>query len=331
VNIGVVGLGFMGVRHLSCFKQLGNVKIGGVADKVKGQREEISRKFSCKSYEDSYQLIAQGNVDVIDICTPTYLHKELAIAAAEEGKNIICEKPIARTLEDAKEMAQVAEKNKVKFFVGHVVRFFPEYAKIRECIKAGEVGTPRVIRMFRGGASPVSGAKWYSDLEKSGGVLVDMLIHDFDWLRWTIGEVKSVYTQGLSLEKGDKDLALVNVKFKSGVLAHVEGSWAHPPDFPFTTKVEVAGTKGLIWHDSSESVPLKTFTEKTKEGRIKVPESPLARNPWYLELEHFINCIKKDEEPLLTVEDAIEALKISLAALKSLEKQKPVKVGELDG
>jgi len=326
-SIGVVGLGFIGNVHLSCFQQMEGIRIGGVADEVRERGEKSSKYYGCKLYEDCSQLIRADDVDIIDICVPTYLHKQLAVATAKEGKDIICEKPIARTIIDAKEMAQASRENNVRLFIGHVVRFFPEYAKIRECIRAGEVGKPGMVRTFRGGASPLSRASWYNDVGKSGGLLVDMLIHDFDWLRWTFGEIKSVYAQGSSLK--EKEVVLVNVRFKNGIIAHVEGSWAHPANFPFTTRVEVTGTQGLIQYDSNNSAPVKVFSEKAGEA-TKAPESPLSKSPWCLELEHFIECLRKNEKPLVTIDDAIEALRISMVALCSLKEKRPVLVSDLD-
>lgn len=327
--VSVIGVGFIGNIHLSCFEEIPEVQISGIVDRKNGLQEKYSQKHRCKGYSDVCHLLVNDNVDVIDICVPTPFHKEIATAAAQAGKHIICEKPIARTIADAQEMAFVAERNNVKLFIGQVLRFFPEYVRIRERVKQGEVGKPGIIRTFRGGASPIPRASWYGDIERSGGILVDMLIHDFDWLRWTVGEVKSVYAQGLTFKEGDRDLALVNLRFKNGSLAHVEGSWAHPSNYPFTTKVEIAGTKGLIQFDSGESSPLRIYSQKAEDGETRAPESPLSKNPWHLELEHFIDCLKNDQEPIVKVTDSIEALKISLAAVESLEKGKPVEVSDI--
>lgn len=328
MRIGVIGLGLMGNIHLSSYQKMKNVVINGVADKAEEKVKEYSKNYDCPGFGNAEDLIAKDEIDIIDICVPTSLHKKFALKSLEEGKNIICEKPIARNLSEAREISKRVKKSEVKMFVGHVVRFFPEYAKIRDRVNSGDIGEVSVVRTFRGGVHPSVRSEWYSDPDKSGGIILDSIIHDFDWLRWTIGEIESVYTKGTALNERPKEIALVNVRFQNGALGHVEGSWAHPQDFPFTTKVEVAGTQGLIQHDSSNSSPLNIYSEDD-EG-VETPESLWVKSPWYRELEHFIDCLETGREPIVTIKDSIEALRISLAARKSLESGQRVEVDKFE-
>lgn len=331
LKIGVIGTGFIGDLHLSCFKKIADAEVIGIVEKNENKRTKISKKYDINGYKDLSNLFNQRDPDIIDICLPTPLHKEFIEKSVNHVDTVICEKPISRTLSEAKYIKQLSTIHDLDLYVGHVVRFFPEYVNIREQIKNGKIGEAATVRTFRGGAPPSERAGWYTDLKKSGGILVDLLIHDFDWLRWTIGEIDSVYTQGLSFEEGDQDLALVNLSFENGSIGHVEGSWAHPQDFPFTTRVEIAGDKGLIDFDSQNSTPLTTYTsQEGSEAGTSAPKSPLAKNPWCVQLEHFLDCIQGDKEPRVTLDDSIEALKISLSALKSLKKDRPIKVGDYD-
>lgn len=332
LHIGVIGLGFMGQVHLENYAKMEGVQIQGVADLIEDKVDRLATQHRCQGFKSAEELIADRAINVVDICTPTPTHRDLALLAAQNRKHIICEKPIARQITEAQEMVQTAKEQGVKLLIGHVVRFFPEYIKLRELVLAGEIGTPGIVRTFRGGASPIPQASWYGNPEESGGLIVDMLIHDFDWLRWTFGEVEHVYARGLSLQplKEGQDLALVILRFKSGLLAHVEGSWSYPSTFPFTTRVEIAGNKGLLHYDSQESAPLHIFREAIGEGiGIRAPESPLAKNPYFSELKYFIKCIQRHEFPIIGAQDAIEALRIALAALKSLETNQTVRVGDI--
>lgn len=332
LNIGVLGAGFIGDIHLSCWEKIDGAEVKGVAEKSESRREMVSEGYGFGTYENPDALFEGEELDVVDVCLPTPMHKKIIEKAVHNVSAIICEKPIARRMNEANEMKEIARRNGVELYIGHVVRFFPEYVKMRNRITEGEVGHPGVIRTFRGGASPFGRAKWYKEVDKSGRILVDMLIHDFDWLRWTVGEVQSVYTKGLSFEKKEKDMALVNLRFKNGSIAHVEGSWAHPEDYPFTTKVEVAGSDGLLTFDSNNSVPLEVYKYEGEGGSgTGAPESPLSRNPWCKQLDHFLESFRLGRQPRVTVEDSIEALKISLSALKSLESGEPVKVGDISG
>lgn len=319
----------MGKMHASCYARIEDARMVGISDIDQKQGEKLAERYKCRFYKNPDVLIAESEAQIIDICTPTPFHKQFTLRAAQVGKHIICEKPIARTVEDADQMLKEVEKRKVLLLVGHMVRFSPEYIKIKELVQKGEVGNPAVIRTFRGAASPPT--SWYWDVERSGGILVDLLIHDFDFLCWTFGAVDTIYALNVSFDPfQQKSVALVNLKFQVGSLAHVEGSWAHPKDFPFTTKVEVTGDKGLIQFDSRESVPVMLHKEGAKKEEDRVPESLLAQDPYFMELKHFIQCVQGKEKPRIYPQDAIQALEISLAALQSAKTGKPVKEDEFE-
>lgn len=329
-NIGVLGAGFMGDVHLNCWKNIDQVEVKGVVDQKPSRRESVSDNYGVTTCETIEELLEEEELDLMDICLPTPMHRKATEVAVESVEGIICEKPIARTLDEALAMKKITRQNDVNLYIGHVVRFFPEYVKMRDRILDGEIGHVGMVRTFRGGAAPFGRAEWYRETDQSGGILLDMLIHDLDWLRWSVGEVKSVFTKGLSRDSENKDLALINTRFKNGVIAHVEGSWAHPEGFPFTTKVDAAGSDGLLTFDSNSSVPLEIYRSKSEgSSGTGAPESPLTTNPWCKQLNHFVNCFSNQSQPRVTVEDSIKALKISLSAMKSLETGKPVEVGDI--
>jgi UDP-N-acetylglucosamine 3-dehydrogenase len=225
----------------------------------------------------------------------------------------------------AQEAARICQEAGVILFVAHVLRWFPEYRRLKDLISAGAIGDVVEVRSVRSGAHPRDLESWYSDYKKSGGVILDLIIHDFDWLRWCFGKVRRVYARSLAEAKVPlTDYALVTIRFESGVIAHVEGGWARPSGF--VTSVEAAGSKGLLSFANSESAPL-VIERKAEEGEAMsttVPESPTIENPYYRELRHFINCLEKGEQPDLTPDDGIEAVKIAEAALRSISSGQPV-------
>jgi predicted dehydrogenase len=318
----------MGSVHAEAYKKLEDVNLVGIVDTNLPKATQLAEKLGTKAFQ-TYEEAVSGLevIDAVSICLPTPLHKEFVIKAADEGRDIICEKPLARTLSDAREMIIHCQEKDVKLFVGHVVRFFPEYVKSKQMIDAGKIGQPAVVRTTRGGAFPNASNDWYADFTSSGGLVLDMIIHDFDYLRWCFGEVERVYAKSSKGRVYSKtEYALVTLRFENGVMAHVEGTWAHQT---FTYKFEIAGKDGIIDFDSSKIGPVVASRNQNGQGGgVAVPESPLKDNPYYLELKHFVDCIKTDREPIVTAEDAYKAMEIALAALQSIETGKPVAVND---
>ncbi|HEX5323227.1 MAG TPA: Gfo/Idh/MocA family oxidoreductase, partial [Capsulimonadaceae bacterium] len=213
---------------------------------------------------------------------------------------------------------------------GHVVRFFPEYATAKRMVDNGEVGKPAAIRCARVSSHPRgSVSNWYAEPTQSGGVALDLMIHDFDWLRWCFGDVDHVFAKGLygkSEHQGSLDYALATLRFKSGAVGHVCGSWSHPSGF--RTTFEICGDAGMLEHDSAKSVPLMAALKK-QEGStpgVIVPDNALAPldDPYYLELRHFVDCLLTGAKPMVTLQDARAAVQIALGAIESIESGKPV-------
>lgn len=324
-HVLVIGAGTMGTVHAKAYAAMENVKLVGIAELRRERGTELAKETGTEwfaSYEEAIVQLEQ--VDIVDICLPTYLHKTYVKKAADAGKHVICEKPLARTEADARFIVDYCKEKGVKLFVGHVLRFFPEYEKTRKLVNEGTIGDVAVARTFRGGIFPTAWNDWYADYQNSGGLVLDMIIHDFDFLRWCFGDVERVYAKSL-LGRGFARLeyALVTLRFKSGMIAHVEGSWAHEG---FSMKMELAGREGIVRYDSAKEKPLIAVNRAKQAGvgGVAVPESPLRENPYFRELKHFIDCMDGDLEPVVTAEDAYQAARIAYAALESIETGKPV-------
>jgi len=328
-KVAIVGGGNMGSTHARHWQALPDVDLAAVLDP---HRDEI--KITGKPhYKDWTTMLAEVKPDIIDICTPTSHHREYVDMAAAAGKAIFCEKPLSRTMEDCDEIVDIVEKSGVPFQGGHVLRFFPEFAFGKRLLDAGSVGKPATVRTARMSGFPGRGRanNWYGDYKQSGGVILDLILHDFDWLRWCFGDVERVYAKGLETSekyRGKLDYALVTLRFKSGVVGHVTGSWAHPAGF--RTTYEIAGDSGIIDHDSARSAAL-TYTQRAQEGedqtgKVAVSRSPMAASddPYLGELTAFIAALKAGVTPPVTVYDAREAVRIALAAVESVETGKAV-------
>jgi len=329
LKVGIIGIGTMGRFHSQAYSKIEGVKIIGYVDPRLDAAQELAKQYNAKATANASELINDREVDIIDICTPTSFHKEYTIKAAKAGKHVFCEKPIARTIPDAVDMVTAVKSANVKFMVGQVLRFFPEFATAKLLIDQGKVGRPGVVRMSRLSYFPQGANDWMADVAVSGGVVLETIIHDFDWLNWCFGEPKRVFARGLVYNQvyyqNRLDYALVTIRYKNGVIAHVEGSWAQPRGY-FSTKLEITGTKGQIdfTMEDSKSVNITVRKEEKDIAKVMVPESPLVEGPYTTELRHFVECIRNDKEPAVTGTDAINALKVCLAALKSIKTGQPV-------
>ncbi len=321
-RVALIGAGNIGRVHARHWNALPGAEIVGVLDP-----HEDAARAAGPSFTDWDTLLSQAKPDIIDICTPTPLHRKYVEKAAAAGKAIFVEKPMACTLADCDAMIQAVERAGVPAMSGHVARYFPEYAAAKRLVDTGAVGTPAAIRTARQSGFPQPA--WYGDPAQSGGVVLDLILHDFDWLRWTFGPVSRVYAKGLCGRAefvGRLDYALVTLRFVSGAVAHVTGSWAHPGGF--RTTLEIAGDAGLIEHDSARSAPLAVSLRAGSGtgGGVAVPESPMAEreDPYYLEIAAFVSALENNQPPPVTLQDARNATEIALAALQSVDTGKVV-------
>ena len=329
-RVAIIGAGKLGATHLRHWSRIPNAEVVSLLD----TRVESAHGLSTDGtgtpavFDDFGDLIAQSMPDIVDICTPTSSHRDYVERAAFAGLAVFVEKPLAHTLADCEAIVSAIEKTGVPLMAGHVVRFFPAYARAREIVQSGGVGTPAAIRMSRlaGFPSRGQGAGWYANAAESGGVVLDAMIHDFDWLRWCFGPVRHVYARGLIDDHacaGKLDYALVTLRLECGAIAHVEGSWAHTG--PLVTSFEVAGDAGLVEHDSRKETVFGLAARENGAAAVQTA-SPLAADddPYFLELAAFVSALSEGAAPPVTVSDAAAAVSISLAALESIRTNKAV-------
>jgi predicted dehydrogenase len=307
----------------------------GVMDQDAEAAQRLAAALGVPAYTDAEKMLTELQPDVVDVCVPTPWHADYVIAAVRHRpRGIVVEKPMARTVEDCERMIATCRDAGIPLFPAQVLRFFPEFVAARDQVLAGAVGEVACVRTRRGGPFPRAWQNWYGKLEWSGGIALDLLIHDFDWLRWTFGEIERVFAKSLAagLPAGGgpvevtKDYALVTLRFVSGVIGHVEGTWADPGGFKVS--FEVAGNQGLLEYafNQPSSPPFVAALEQADTARaaVPVPESPTATNPYQLELEHFLGCLERGAAPDVTPEDGLEAVRIALAVNESAATGKPV-------
>lgn len=324
LKVALLGCGTMGGTHSRAYKKMDDVEIVAVCDIREDFAKNIADVHGSKVYLDFDEMMENEDFDVLDLCLPTYLHHEYAIKAMRQSKHVFCEKPISLSLDDAREMIDVAKEEKVKFSVGHVVRFFPSYTQAAEHFVADDLGEARLIRTVRNQAFPMwSWDQWFSDYDRSGGPYVDLMIHDLDWIIHSFGSVKRVYARSHIGDKQDQSIAIL--KLDNGAIVHAEASWAYPQGSPFKMAYEIVGTKGQLEYDNQKdsSVMLQSIQEEQFTQAKSSPDF-IYSEPYYAELRSFVDHVMHDKELVVTPEQAYESLKVALAAKKSAETNKPV-------
>lgn len=327
LRIGIVGAGFMGSTHAAGWSQT-PANIVGIHALDAEKTRTLAHRVGAAVYDSLDALI--NAVDVVDICTPTPLHYEMALKAAAAGKHIVCEKPLARTLAQAHAMLEACQKAGVQLLVAHVVRFFPEYAFAKAAVDRGDIGKVAVVRLTRCSYQPkLSRENWFLDFEKSGGMMLDLMIHDFDYARWVAGDVESVFAKNVAFRQKDApgDYALAILRHTNGAISNIEGGWAYPPPM-FRTGLEIAGDAGLIEHPADSSVPLGVYLRQSDENKtadVGLPMSPLSEDPYTTQLRHFYDVLTgKNSQSRVSAQDGFAALQIALAAIESAQTGKHI-------
>lgn len=321
-TVGVVGLGGMGSVHGSKYVQMPDVKLIG-CDRDTEKREAYEKRFGVETL-DSYEDLLK-RCDIIDICLPTDTHLPFGLQAIASGRALLMEKPIAGTVSDAIQLMEAAAKQNVPFMPAQVVRYFPDFRRGHETIRSGALGRVAVARTRRGGPAPMGSGGWFRDISRSGGVLLDLAIHDFDWLRWTLGEVEQVYSRSVALNNppsGDfqGDYSLTTLTFESGALGHVEGTWMDPGGF--RTTFSVFGSAGVLEHDSRQSVAVRT---STGSGTSNESQWAPGDDPYFNEIRGFLDAVQQGVEPPVTGYDGVMAVSIAMAAIESCRTGKATK------
>ena len=290
----------MGRNHARLYSELPGVELVGVADVNETLAISVAQSYGCKPFAD-YNDLLDENLDALSIAVPTTLHREVALDAIEKGINILIEKPIADTIENADEVIEAARKKGVKLMVGHVERFNPAIIKLKELIDSGLLGNVVSISARRVGP--------YPPRIKDVGIIVELGAHDIDIMSYLYGEkIKEVYASAGSVVHSHEDHAIITLNFNDGSSGVIDTNWLTPHKVRSLT---VIGSKGIAEVDYVEQT-LRIFDQEwVRDAKIEVEE------PLKLELLHFIDCVQYDKKPLVSGEDGKHALEVAIAAIES--------------
>ncbi|HGY10726.1 MAG TPA: Gfo/Idh/MocA family oxidoreductase [Oceanithermus profundus] len=313
MKIGIVGTGTMGDVHAAAYRRIGAELVAAYDP----DPDRLARFVAAHTVDpfQSYEALLR-RVEVVDLTTPTYTHEELALQAFAAGKDVILEKPLALSLASGERIVEAARKSGRRLFVAMVVRFFPQYRRASELARSGQLGRIGVVRLKRVLFPP--GPGWYRDPEKSGGLPVDLMIHDLDYVRWLLGDPVRVAARRSPPVEGE---VLEHVQavlgFEGGAMALVEGGWAYPPGY-FRTSLDIAGERGLVEWSSDAPGPLESlFPKDEPPPEVGLPLAGLEEDPYELELRHALTALERGRPFDVTPEDALAALRLALAVRES--------------
>ena len=322
MRVGIVGAGLVAGVHVDAYAQVPGAHVVAVADPVRPKAERLAARCSAEAVSDLGELTAAG-VEVVSICTPPSTHSALTVAALEAGLHVLCEKPIARTLEDARRIVAASHEAPGLLMIGHVSRFETDHRKAKQVVDAGHLGRVRMVSHSMTTSVPGwSEASWLEDVDLSGGPLVDLGVHSFDYLSWlTVSAPVRVNTVGTDT------YALATVRYDSGAIGLVETGWAHPASHGFMLRTEVVGSAGrLAWDYGS----INGGTMYLADGPTTW-FGPIGQRGFVAEIGHFVEAIRDGRPSPVSAEVGLTALRTALAALESLRTGRTVDLRGWDG
>lgn len=329
LRVGLLGLGMMGKCHHDTYGKLKGVKVTAICDVSEQKRRgEVGNGFGTvdtskyKLYSKAEELFGDKEVDVVDVCLPTYLHAKYSIAGLLAGKHVFCEKPMARTSGEAKQMIAAAKKSGKRLYLSHCIRFWPSYVKAREIVLSGKYGRVQTARFCR--LSPLPGwswENWLQDDAKSGRSALDLHIHDADFVQYLFGKPKSVLSVGSGISKKGIDHIVTRYEYAGDRLITAEGAWEYAPGFPFSMTFSIAMEGGTL--DMTRDLALTLYPQKGKAQPVKVPKG----DGYEGELKHFVECIGRNvDSDVAPPASAMNSVQLVEAELESIRTGKPVSV-----
>ena len=335
IRIGLIGAGRMGevfAHHLAF--SIPEAHFTAVADTRPEVAKQVAVRYGAERFYSHYaKLLSQDDIDAVVIVTPTNTHERVIIDAANAGKHIFSEKPLSLTLQGCDAAIAAVEAAGVKLQVGFMRRYDPAYLAAKQKIDDGVIGNPVMFKSV--GRDPQRTSIEFAKRENSGGLIMDMGIHDFDLARWLMGsEVERVYSEGECLvfpelkDVNDIDNAVISLKFENGAVGAVDVS--RNAVYGYDVRTEIMGSEGSLYIGREQQTPLLVKT-RTGITHDTVPYFMERFGEAYAtEIKDFINCLEKDKTPAITGEDGRKATAIGLAATISLDEYRPVELSELE-
>jgi predicted dehydrogenase len=338
VGVGLVGSQFVSTIHAESLKRVADAEIIAVASKTEEHVKTFAKHHSIPYYFTDYKkMLEMDEIDMIVLGVPNYLHAQVTVDAAKAGKHVVCEKPFCMNLKEADLMIETCKKEKVKLMYAEELCFAPKYVRLKQLADEGALGNLYLVKQSEKHDGPH--APWFWDVELSGGgVVFDMGCHAFEFFRWMLGkpEIESVYADMGTYVHKDKtkgdDNSILIVKFANGATGLAEESWAKKGGMD--DRSEVYGSEGVAYANLLMGNSILTYSDQgygyavEKAGSTKGWSFTIYEEAWNYgfpqEMEHFVDCVKNDKEPIETGEDGRVVLEMIFAAYESARAGKKI-------
>lgn len=337
LRVGIVGIGMMGRMHLKCYRQIADVKVAALCDIDKTR---LSEKTSIAGnlrgaeipldltgadiYHDFEEMLSKADLDILSVTVPTHIHKDYTVTALNKGIHVLCEKPMALDEKSCDDMVKAAEKNGMVLQIGHCLRFWPEYIKLAEMAKSGEYGELLAASFKRLSAYPRwSWNNWLMKENCSGGALLDLHIHDSDFIQYLFGMPKSVNCKGIKGPSGGFDHVLTDFNYGDKKIINAEASWMMPKSFGFEMNFMVMFEKATVIYSSRQSPTLQVFPAECEVFSPGISDISGHMG----EIRNFIDKIKGIDVPVvITPRQSLNSVRIVLAEKESAKTSREVVV-----
>lgn len=321
LRVGLIGCGGMGSLHAECWLALGDVaQLVAIADLDATKIKKYADRSGAKMYENGMELLAEAEVDVVDICLPTCLHAEHAVAAMQKGYHVFVEKPVCLHEKEAELLLKTQKETGVMVQVGQVIRFWDEYVWLKKEIENGTYGKVLSGSFFRLSPPPRwAWENWYQDYTKCGTVALDLHVHDADFIRYMMGkEPQQVDARAVRDADGVIQQIVATYDFGDAVIT-AEGAWNYPKNFPFETQFRVLLEQALIIMEKNGEVTV--YLENGDRFRPDIPHTfefdadiginVSSMGPYYNELRHFAKLVAgKTDTEIAPLADAVESARL---------------------
>ena len=331
VRVGLIGSGFISSIHADSLQRCAKAQIVAVASPTPGHAEGFAKKFGiANAFEDFRKMLEMDDLDMVVIGAPNDLHRDVAVSAAAAGKHVVCEKPLCMNLAEADEMIDACDRAGVKLMYAEELCFAPKYVRLKQLLDSGALGEPVLIKQSEKHDGPHAPHFW--DVQRSGGgVTMDMGCHAIEFFRWMLGRprILSIYAQMGTYVHRDKtegeDNSILILEFENGTVALAEESWTKLGGMD--DRAEVHGSEGVAYADLLHGNSIETYSATgydyavEKAGSTKGWSFTIYEEGWNYgfpqEMEHFVDCVLHDKEPLVTGRDGRVVLEALFAAYES--------------
>jgi myo-inositol 2-dehydrogenase/D-chiro-inositol 1-dehydrogenase len=328
VKVAVIGAGYIAQSHAAAYDAHDGAHLAYVTDPVTAKAEALAERHGARSVGSLEDLLA-SDVEAVSVCTPSPTHADVVVAALEAGKHVLCEKPLARTSADGRRLVEADRQSAGLLMIGHVSRFEPDHRAACDAVREGRIGQVRMMAQSIVGELPTwSEQSWLTDPAQSGGPLVDLAVHSFDYLTWVSGATpERVHAVGSTGPDGFVDYSLVTLKYDNGALAVVEASWAHPAGHGLDVATELSGTEGRIaWDYAGTAVGA---VKRAGEPRLELTQ--LGDRGFRAEIAAFLEAVENGAPSPVPAEEGLLALEVALAAAESLRTRRAVRLPYKEG